>query len=427
LPFWAKYLPCQWFFNFIFDEFFDLTGSAQSAFLPAFRLMKQVLSMFPNVSHLIVEGHYPRWNTKKENIEPSLVCAAWPTLSSTLRRLEIQACLMGMQELLPPFPSAFVSLEDLTLGFGHPDPSHRALILADPAKLTHEFKAASSFLHVVALQLRSLTFSFTWRDKEQTLILAPFFFNSLPVFPRLHTFTYFIPALCHGIANVTDQPIWHPAASLLKMNADSIQHLHIQTCVFDEVKQMISPVHSQNPLSLPQLTSLSLLYPDGNDSPEKVPPPMPETPPLSIALAYIHSSYKTLTFLSLCHGILYLEELDVVLRNTFTNLQTLEIRIHTLKATLFDLLNDKTPSLERLKIHFSWLGVGGKDFDSTRTIPSQYTHVISEEVRGASPPPPHSICAVENSNISCHTGSSLFPFHHGHPALSLLSNPHSLH
>jgi hypothetical protein len=179
---------------------------------------------------------------------------------------------------------------------------------------------------------------------------------SLPhsLFRKLHTFVYFIPKKkikCNG------RHVRNPTWPFLRRNACTLRELYIQPGVQDELYETEQSL--SNGLKLNKLVLLAMYHHHRSPS-----------PPVSTALAYIHSCEGTLNSLPLFHaGTLDLGDLEKILssdpqpggvpRRTVSprmlNLEQLEIRIFELDPRFFNLLNGTAPLLKRLHVASSWL------------------------------------------------------------------------
>jgi len=300
-------------------------------------LMESTVVNFPNVSSLIVvEGSGPSSQTQPG----PLLVNAYTACASSLRSLSLIATSSNFNALFPPNASMFTSLKEVTLTFSPGDDS------------TANGQAASTFFRAIASTLLTLNISFHATSDEPSRLLQSFSSQGCKTaFPKLTSFSLF-----HS------EPPASPGSNLiqfLNQHADTLKHLRLQhtkpssfvSQSLDDLDPLLLPV-------LPHLETLNILRRPSSRKSEE----LASSEGLDAARAYIQHSGSTLTSLGLTHCSFTLHDLgmllDLLRRGSSENtegggLKSLTITVQVLSPQVLDMLAEKLPQLEGLKVDFA--------------------------------------------------------------------------
>jgi hypothetical protein len=345
-----------WYLPFGLGRFIDPIVCRISDVKMCNALMETTVLNFPNVSSLIIfEGSGPSPQSQPD----PLFVNAYTACASNLRTLSLTATSTNFTVLFPPNASALTSLEEFTLTFSPQDGS------------SADAEAASTFLQAISPTLTSLNISFHCTSDEPSRLLPnpPCEGNRTGFrFPKLTSFSLFHSELPAS-----------PGSNLmqfLNQHADTLKHLHLQPT-------KPSPIASQFDLDpllpsvLPHLETLNLL----NGSSSRNGQQLASSEGLDAARAYLQHSGSTLTRLGLTHCSFTLHDLGMLLdllgQGSSENvegggLKNLTVTVQVLSPQVLDMLAEKLPQLERLKVDFAdlrsnhgadvpmWMGEGSR-------------------------------------------------------------------
>ncbi|KIL62020.1 hypothetical protein M378DRAFT_807280 [Amanita muscaria Koide BX008] len=332
-----------WYLPFDLGRFIDPIVRRISDVKTCNALMETTIVNFPNVLSLIIVDGGPSSQTR-----PSpLLVNAYTACASNLRRLSLFATSANFDALFPPNASALTSLEEFTLSFSPREDSKA------------DAKVASTFFQAVASTLASLDISFHGTSDEPSRLL-----QSLPrkTFPKLTSVLLF-----HS------DPPASPDSDLiqfLNQHADTLKHLrlrHTKTSPFasDDLDPLLLPV-------LPHLETLNILNGPSQE--------LASSEGLHAARAYVQHSGSTLTSLSLKHCSFTLHDLGMLLdllgrgSSEGGGLKSLTVTIHALSPQMLDMMAEKLPQLERLKVDFADLR--SNDGEGSRAGFGDLTHEV---------------------------------------------------
>jgi len=296
-------------------------------------LMETTVVNFPNISTLIIyEGAGP------SSQPDELLVNAYTACASNLRTLSLTATSAHFTTLFPPNASSLTSLKEFTLTFSPQDHS------------SADAEATSTFFQAISSTLTSLSISFHCTPDEPSRLLQ----NS----PREGRRIAF--AKLASLSLFHSEPPASPDSNLMQFlcqHADTLKHLHLQ-------HTKPSSIASQNDLDplvlpvLPHLETLNIL----NGSSSRNSQELTSSEGLDAARAYVQHSGSTLTSLGLTHGSFTLHDLGMLLdllgQGSSENaeggsLKDLTISIQVLSPQMLDMLAEKLPRLERLKVDFA--------------------------------------------------------------------------
>jgi hypothetical protein len=315
-----------WHLPFDLGRFIDPIVCRTSDVKMCNALMETTVVNFPNVSSLIiVEGSGP----------PSgpLLVNAYTACASNLRTLSLIATSANFNALFPPNPSLLTSLEEVSFSFSPRDDS------------SADAEAASTFFQAIASTLTTLNISFHGTSDEPSRLLQSFSrqVGGKTALPKITSFSLFHskPSASHG-SNLMQ---------FLNQHAETLKHLRLQHSKPSQSLDDLDPV-------LPHLETLDIL----NGSPTRSGQELASRDGLDAARAYVQHSASTLTSLSLAHCSFTLHDLGMLLdllgqgssENTEGGgLKSLTVTVQVLSPQVLDMLAEKLPQLQRLKVDFA--------------------------------------------------------------------------
>ena len=294
-------------------------------------LMETTVANFTNVASLIViDGS----GTSSDNQPIPLLVNAYTACASNLRTLSLYAMSANFNSFFPPNPSMFTSLETLSFTFSPRDDS------------SADFEAVSIFFQAVASTITALSILFRSTSNEPSLLLQRF--THQKAFPKLAVFSF------HH-----EEPLSSPSPTLIRFlnqHADTLKRIslqHVKSSLFaspDDLDPLLLPV-------LPHLETLNIQ----NGRSYRNAQELTSCEGLDAARAYIQHSRGTLTTLNLRHCTFTLYDLGILLdllrrgpveykeRGVLTSLT---VTVQVLSPQMLDVLAEKLPQLEKLKVAF---------------------------------------------------------------------------
>jgi hypothetical protein len=296
-------------------------------------LMETTVVKFQNVSSLSIILHESSSRSSQTHRDALLV-NAYIACASNLRKLTLSTRSADFNKLFPLTPSMLTSLEEVTLTFT----AHWRHPIAN-------IEAVPTFFQAIASTLTTLNITFTFTDDEPSRLLESFpCHGNKAVFPKLTTLSLF-----HSN---------HPASPSLKLlqfldqHAYTLKHLSLQHTELSSIASQ--SLHDLDALPvLPHLETLNL----HNGSICRCGYEFASTRGLDLAWAYAQHSRSTLESLSLTNCSLTLYDLGRLLdrlgqESKGGGLNSLVVTVQALSPQMLDLLAEKLPQLERLKIDF---------------------------------------------------------------------------
>ena len=295
---------------------------------------------FPNVSSLFIICDKASSQTGPD----ALLVNTYIACASNLRKFSLFTTSPNFNALFPLTPSVLTSLEEVTLTFTARD-DHRA-----------DAEAASTFLQAIASTLTTLTISFSCtEDVPQRLLHSIPRHGGQAAFPKLTTLS-----LLHSE---------HPASpdsnlmQFLNQHADTLKHLSLQhTKPSPFLSQSLSDLDRLPVPVLPHLETLDLI--NGSSSQTARSQELASTEGVDVAWAYVQHSRNTLESLCLTNCSLTLHGLGMLLERfghqssestEGQGLKSLTVTVEVLSPQMMDILAEKLPQLERLKVNFTYL------------------------------------------------------------------------
>ncbi|KIJ12477.1 hypothetical protein PAXINDRAFT_101193 [Paxillus involutus ATCC 200175] len=325
-----------WYLPFDLGRFIDPIVCRISDTKRCNALMETTLVNFPNISSLIIVQE----TGLSSQIQPGpLLVHAYTACAANLRTLALIATSANFNALFPPNASLLTSLEEVTLTFAPQD------------DCSADAEAASTFFQAIASTLTTLNISFHGTSDEPSRLLQSFLRQGgKATFPKLESFSLF-----HS------EPPASPSSNIvqfLNQHADTLKHLRLQhTRLSPFASQSVDDLDPLFPV-LPHLESLNIL--DGSSSPNGQ--ELTSNQGLDAARAYVQHSGSTLTSLDLMHCSFTLHDLgtllDILGRGPSEDteggrLKSLTVTVQFLSPQLLDMLAEKLPQLDRLKVHFA--------------------------------------------------------------------------
>ncbi len=299
-------------------------------------LMVTTVIKFQNVSSLSIILHESSSPNSSQTHRDALLVNAYFACASNLRTLNLFTRSTDFNNLFPLTPSMLTSLEEVTLTF-----SGRHHPIAN-------IEAVSTFFQAIASTLTTLKITFTFTEDKPSQLLESFpCHGNKVVFPKLTTLSLF-----HSN---------HPALPSLKLlqfldqHAYTLKHLSLQhTELSSFASQSSCDLNAVPLLVLPHLETLNL----HNGSICRCGYEFSSTKCLDLAWAYAQHSRSTLKSLSLTNCSLTLYDLGRLLdrlgqESEGGGLNSLVVAVQALSPQMLDLLAEKLPQLERLKVDFA--------------------------------------------------------------------------
>ncbi|KIJ08757.1 hypothetical protein PAXINDRAFT_18117 [Paxillus involutus ATCC 200175] len=213
-------------------------------------------------------------------------------------------------------------------------------------------EVTSTFFQAIASTLTTLNISFYCTPNEPLRLLQTFpRQGGKTAFPKLKSFS-----LLHS------EYLASPGSDLvqfLNQHTDTLKHLRLQhTTPPPSAFQSLDDLNCLLPV-LPHLETLDII--NGTSYPTRK-GHLTSSEGLDAARAYIRHSWGTLTSLSLAHCSFTLHDLGILLDllgrgpsedSEGGRLKSLTVTVHYLSPQVLDMLAEKLPQLERLKIEFS--------------------------------------------------------------------------
>jgi hypothetical protein len=217
-------------------------------------------------------------------------------------------------------------------------------------------EAASTFLQAIASTLTTLNISFSCTEDVPQRLLHSFpRHGGQAAFPKLTTFS-----LLHSE---------HPASpdsnllQFLNQHADTLKHLSLQhTKPSPFLSQSLGDLDPLPVPVLPHLETLDLI--NGSSSQTARSQELTSTEGVDAAWAYVQHSRSTLESLCLTNCSLTLHGLGMLLERfghqswestEGGGLKNLTVTVKVLSPQMLDILAEKLPQLERLKVNFAYL------------------------------------------------------------------------
>ena len=318
-------------------------------------LMETTVAKFTNVASLIVvDGSGTSSNTQPV----PLLVNAYTVCASNLHTLSLYAMSANFDSLFPPNPSMFTSLETLNFAFSPRDGS------------SADIEAVSTFFQAVASTISTLSISFRNTCDEPTLLLQRF--SHPKAFPKLAVFS-----LSH--AELLSSP--SPAlVQFLNQHADTLKCLSLQHA---KPSPFASP-DVLDPSLLPVLPHLETLNVQHGRS-YRNRQALTSSEGLDAVWAYLQHTSGTLATLNLRHCTFTLHDLSILLdllgQGSAKNrdkergaLKSLTVIVYVLSPQMLDVLAEKLPQLESLKVTF-WDLRNNDNADAQRWI-GDLTHRV---------------------------------------------------
>ena len=320
-----------WILPFNLGQFIDPVMRRISDIKKRNALMETTVANFTNVASLIVvDGSGTFFDTQPV----PLFVNAYTSCASNLRTLSLYAMSANLNSLFPPNPSMLTSLETLSFTFSPRDGS------------STDLEAVSTFFQAVASTISALSISFRNTADEPTLLLQRF--SHPKAFPKLRVFSFFNEGLLSSHSPILIQ--------FLNQHADTLKCLSLQHA---KPSPFASP-GILDPLLLPVLPHLETLnVQDGRSCRNRH--ALTSSEGLDTAWAYIQNSSGTLATLNLRHCTFTLHDLSILLdlleRGSAKNmergvLKSLTVIVYVLSPQMMDVLAEKLPQLESLKVIF---------------------------------------------------------------------------
>ena len=293
-------------------------------------LMENTVPNFQNLSSLNIldgSGHFSR-------IPPDrLLLNVYSSCASNLRRLSLCIKYADFNVFFPPNDLNLTPLEEVALTF-YPR------IGPWP-----DAETVSAFFQAIASTLTTLVITFSGGTSDEPLRMLQSFPRQRggAVFPKLTTFSLF-----HPVSPAS------PSSNLmqfLNQHAGTVKHLCLQGTPI-AFKSLLVPI-------LPRLESLNILSNPKYRKREEA----ASGEGLDGALAYVQHSRSTLTSLGLTQCSFTLRDLGTLLdffgrgssKQVGGGLKSLTVSVQVLSPHLLDMLAEKLPQLERLKVDFAYL------------------------------------------------------------------------
>ena len=318
-------MEIAWCLPFDLGRFFDRTVRITSKLKKCNTLMERTVVKFANLSSLvIVEGF-----GTSSLIQPSqLLMNACTAYASNLRTLSLIANSPNFKALFPSNASELTSLEEVTLTFS-PLFSQNA-----------DTEVASTFFQAIASTLTTLNIT---SDEPSQLLQSSLRRGGKAAFPKLTSFS-----LSHKGSSA------EPNSGLMRIlnqHAETLKHLRLQYAsqLLYDPAPLLSPV-------LPHLETLNILRLESHWNCQG----LASREGLDVVRAYVQHS-STLTSLSLAHCPFTLRDLGILLdllgRGLSENvkgggLKSLTVIVQVLSPQVLDMLAEKLPQLEKLKVVF---------------------------------------------------------------------------
>jgi len=325
-----------WILPFNLGQFIDPVVRRISEIKKRNALMETTVANFTNVASLIVvDESRPSFDTQPN----PLLVNAYTACASNLRTLSLYAMSTNFNSLFPPNPSMFTSLETLSFTFSPRDGS------------SIDLQAVSTFFQAVASTISALSISFRNTYDEPTLLLQRF--SHPKAFPKLRVFSFFHAELLSSPSPTLVQ--------FLNQHADTLKCLSLQHA---KPSPFASPdVQVLDPFLLPVLPHLETLNIQHGGSYRNI-HTLTSSEGLDAAWAYIQHSSGTLATLNLRHCTFTLHDLSILLdllgrgsakKQERGVLKSLTVIVYVLSPQMLDVLAEKLPQLENLKITFCGL------------------------------------------------------------------------
>ncbi|KIM81879.1 hypothetical protein PILCRDRAFT_8529 [Piloderma croceum F 1598] len=311
--------------NMHLDPSEEVTLRTTVAIMMCNALMETTVVNFPNMSSLIVVEGSGQTQPGPLPVNVYTACA------SNLRTLSLIATSANFNSLFPPNASVLTSLEEVDLTFSPRDDS------------SANAEAASTFFQAIASTLTTLNISFYGTSDEPPRLLQSFLRQGgKTAFPKLTSFSPF-----HS-----EPPVSRSSnlIQFLNQHADTLKHLRLQhtkplpfaSQSLDDLNPLLLPV-------LPHLKTLNILNGSSSQNGQE----LASSEGLDAAPVYVQHSGRTLTSLGLTHCSFTLHDLSMLLdllgRGSSENTEGGGLK----SLTVLDMLAEKLPQLERLKVDFA--------------------------------------------------------------------------